>query len=287
MKLRGKRAFFVASTWLIAAPVSAAPLESDGHIASYTMADIAPGSFLMGIPASGFLFPRHTDPHQVELTQPYAIGVDEVNQDLWAELMGSKPWRPLVNRCFLEQQPDDTLAPATCITWYEVAEFCNRLSELSGLEPAYEIQKRTVQWNREANGYRLPTEAEWEYAARGGNQDPHTGHFNASEARNYRGNVYQGRVDLAAAEPNMWGLNHMVAGPGEWVWDYYDKDLKPAYNPQGANWHRWRVVKGEGWSTATPPVRAAARSGERPWLADIRLGFRLAKTLPIARSETR
>ena len=274
----------VASTMLIANPLLAAPDEgkADGSDVAleYAMVDVNAGSFLMGLPGRGFMFPRHTVAHQVEITRPYAIGIDEVHQDLWVEIMHTRPWRPIFNRCFPEQLANDDQTAATCVSWYEVVDFCNRLSALARLQQAYEIDGREVRWNRDANGYRLPTEAEWEYAARGGNDDPHTGFFNAVAARNYRENMYHGRVDTAAAEPNIWGIRNMVAKMSEWVWDYYDKEyeLGPAYDPIGAERNRWRVVKGEGWYVATPPVRAAARSGELPWLADISLGFRLART---------
>jgi formylglycine-generating enzyme required for sulfatase activity len=105
--------------------------------------------------------------------------------------------------------------------WYDAVRFCNKLSELEGLEPAYEIIERHpepgVSWNRNANGYRLPTEAEFEYAARAGTQQTYAGSDDIWEVAD-AGNK---AVAVGQNKPNAWGLHGMTGNVWEWTWDWF------------------------------------------------------------------
>ena len=119
------------------------------------------GEFLMGSPPYRAGRDDIEDRHQVTLTQPFLIGVTEVTQMQWFEVMGSWPsYFEGANR------------PVEKVDWFDAIRFCNALSRREGLTPAYWIDQSGAAWNQDADGYRLPTEAEWEYACRAGARHP-------------------------------------------------------------------------------------------------------------------
>jgi formylglycine-generating enzyme required for sulfatase activity len=112
------------------------------------------------------------------------MGKYEVTQEEYEALMGTNPSASNKGSNF----------PVENVNWYEAVEYCNRLSQREGLTPAYTINGTNVTWNRSANGYRLPTEAEWEYVARGGNGSPlnfiYSGSNSIDEVAWYHGNQF-------------------------------------------------------------------------------------------------
>ena len=133
--------------------------------------------------------------------------------------------------------------PVENVSWLDAVAYCNARSELEGLTPAYAIDGQTVTWDRSADGYRLPTEAEWEYACRAGTVTPfntetsisaeeanYYGHYPYEIEENYfsQGNLdtqpgeyRQTTVEVTSFSPNGWGLYNMHGNVSEWVWDYY------------------------------------------------------------------
>ena len=171
------------------------------------------------------------------------------------------------------------------ISWYQAVEYCNRLSERKGLTPAYEIDMMNVKWNKEANGYRLPTEAEWEYAARAGVES--------------LGYVYAGRdsLDLVAwfeenssaemhpigtAQSNELSIYDMTGNVREWCWDWYGEyPTGTMTDPTGPSSGSGRVARGGSWRTFEGEgLRVAFRSGYSPDLTDNETGFRVAARAP-------
>jgi formylglycine-generating enzyme len=182
----------------------------------------------------------------------------------------------------LEVDGDDLL-PATSTSWFDAVRFCNRISELEGLQPAYAItgeansaeagesgpgEREAVVWDRAADGYRLPTEAEWEHACRAGTTGPRYGEL--GEIAWYRGNsgerLHRGG-ELAA---NAWGLYDMIGNAWEWCWDIYD----------AAVYRDYRVIKGGGWFDEHWSCRAGVRRRTMPTLSIDDLGFRVARNMP-------
>ena len=120
------------------------------------------GSFIMGSPAAEDWRSNDESQHSVTLASFY-MAKYEVTQKEWREITGKNP----------SNFTGDKL-PVESVTWLEAVEFCNTLSKKNGRTPAYTVTDggRSVSWNRSANGFRLPTEAEWEYAARAGTRTP-------------------------------------------------------------------------------------------------------------------
>ena len=200
--------------------------------------------------------------------------------------------------------------PMFNITWLEAVKYCNWLSEKRGLQPVYRIldesrDEMKVEWDRQANGYRLPTEAEWEYAARGGRWSKDTlfaGSNNIDEVAWYEGNSGDKPWELQPHEvgtkqPNELGLYDMTGNLSEWVWDYfgidyYSKSLKDnpvgpdvGYAPEYFTGHyelnpEWetiaRVVRGGGWMSSEKWATITSRTGH-PWFSRPEFGFRIAR----------
>jgi len=206
--------------------------------------------------------------HTVKITGLY-MGKYEVTQKEWTAVMGSNP----------SEFKGDNL-PVENVSWYDAVEYCNRLSEKEKLTPAYTINGTNVTWNRNANGYRLPTEAEWEYAARGGNGSPgnytYAGSNNVDEVAWYDKNSVGSTQEVGAKKPNGLDLYDMSGNVWEWCWDWYGTyDKANQTDPVGASSREGRVLRGGYWGYAAQYARSASRDGIFPYARDYRLGFRV------------
>jgi formylglycine-generating enzyme required for sulfatase activity len=181
--------------------------------------------------------------------------------------------------------------PVVNVSWFDAVAYCNWLSEKEGRKPAYAISGEDVRWDRSADGYRLPTEAEWEYACRAETTAPFsTGERISTAQANYNGNFpynYGNRglfrkatLPAASFRPNPWGLYDMHGNVWEWCWDFYgltDGGTETLENPAGPETGAHRVNRGGGWDSPAKDLRSAARSSDFPETAGSSAGFRLAR----------
>jgi len=234
------------------------------------------GTFTMGSPTSEPGRDSDEVQHQVTVSSFY-MGKYEVTQKEYQEIMGT-------NSSYFK---GDNL-PVEQVSWFDAVEYCNRLSQKEGLTPAYTISgsgdNRTVTWNLNANGYRLPTEAEWEYAAKGGNGSPgnytYAGSNNIDEVAWYEENSTGSTQDVGTKKPNGLGLYDMSGNVSEWCWDWYDKDYyqnSPQTDPIGASSGSYRVLRGGYWYYSAVYVRSANRDNVDPNYRDDSIGFRLVR----------
>lgn len=241
---------------------------------------ISGGTFTMGSPTDEYWRENDEIQHEVTLGS-YLIAKQEVSQTEYTAIMGTNP----------SYFKGDNL-PVEMISWYDAVNYCNALSEREGLITAYTIEGENVTWNRDANGYRLPTEAEWEYACRAGTASPFsTGHNITVEQSNWYssypyiegegGGAYRRKtVPVNEFDANPWGMYNMHGNVSEWCWDRYGiYPTVPQNNPVGAETGINRVARGGGWYDYAKHVRSAYRSVVPPDYIDYKRGFRIARNI--------
>ena len=170
--------------------------------------------------------------------------------------------------------------PVINVSWNDAVKYSNWLSEQKGLTPAYEINGTSVNWNQSADGYRLPTEAEWEYAARGGKQSEgykYSGSNDVGEVGWYGDNSNNAQP-VKGKKANELGLYDMSGNVGEWCWDWYASEYyssSPGANPPGPSSGLYRMTRGGSWFDSPGYLRVSSRSGSIPDDNNSFLGFRL------------
>ncbi len=250
------------------------------------MIPIPAGTFSMGCtPGDPNCESDESPVHSVTLSA-FLMGETEVTQAQWQTVMGSNPsYFSSCAQCPVEQ-----------VSWYDAVVFCNRLSELQGLGPCYFADAAFTQvygksggsWslpnsgevhrNPSAKGYRLPTEAEWEYAARGGSAtNIYAGSNNVDEVAWYNENSSNGTKPVKGKLANGYGLYDMSGNVWEWCQDWYGGYSAEAQtDPQGPSGASSRVPRGGGWDNYAQYCRASRRSNDPPSYRYLNLGFRLA-----------
>jgi len=246
------------------------------------MALIPAGTFRMGnITDHPDGFERERPVHEVTITRPFLMARTPVTQEQYEAVMGSNPSR--------FKGPD---LPVERVTWYEAVEFCNEISRRKGLDPCYSGSGTSIVCDFTANGYRLPTEAEWEYACRAGTEtDFYTGNMTHSgsspldpalgRAGWYGGNSGSTTHPVGEKEANAFGLNDMHGNVLEWCWDWYGSDYyaySPAEDPRGPATGTRRVLRGGCWFDIARYCRSANRFSYYPDYRYYFYGFRLVRT---------
>jgi formylglycine-generating enzyme required for sulfatase activity len=185
------------------------------------------------------------------------------------------------------RQGDDH--PVVAVSWFDAVHYCNWLSVKEGLRPAYTVSGVQVSWDRSANGYRLPTEAEWEYACRAGTSGPFfTGvristaqaNFDGNFPYNYgnRGLFRKATMPAGSFPPNEWGIYDMHGNIWEWCWDLSGRiNTAPSVDPAGSDTGARRINRGGSWASPGKNLRSAFRASDLPETAGSSMGFRLAK----------
>ena len=231
---------------------------------------IPKGRFFMGNEGMDALpceYPKHT----VELTQDFYLSRFPITQ--------------LQYFLFTEKNPSHfvgALRPVDSISWFDAIRACNLYSEMMGLDCAYHVDGDQVFWNRESNGYRLPTEAEWEYAARAfeefefsGSSQPHAVAWFAENARSMTHRVGQ-------KKPNAAHLYDMTGNVWEWVFDAYDDEIYMNGSRQDpvVEEGEYRVCRGGGYTSSIESLRITLRGAYEPEIKSEALGFRMARNAP-------
>jgi formylglycine-generating enzyme required for sulfatase activity len=286
------------------APTSATPPGTITNSIGMALVPIPAGEFLMGSPDSDpDAYDWEKPQHRVRITRPFYLGACPVTQAEYRAVMGESP-------SHFKEQPEN---PVEIVSWYDAVRFCNRLSERDDLRPFYSIAgERITVPDWDGAGYRLPTEAEWEYACRAGTttrywfgDDPAALGDYAWYSENSAGRTHPVREK----RPNSWGLYDMHGHVWEWCWDLWDAEYYRQFasgslvdDPRGppdvlASEARpekrsrkskdaaepadlqapARVFRGGSWYYAPRHLRSASRIRPRPGYRSYYLGFRVAR----------
>jgi formylglycine-generating enzyme required for sulfatase activity len=199
--------------------------------------------------------------HRVKLSKGFWMGQNEVTQQQYKEIMSNEPWS---SEKYVQESG---LNPATYISWEEAEEFCRKLSQVEG------------------KNYRLPTEAEWEYACRAGSRtrfsfgddDQYLDYYGWFEGNAW--SIEENHVrQVGQKYPNAFGLYDMHGNAWEWCSDWYDEDyysVSTEIDPQGPSSGRFRVIRGGAWHFAAWRCRSAIRSKHLPNIKFMSFGFRV------------
>lgn len=221
---------------------------------TFNMVEVEGGRFNMGGTAEQYNCEDDEFPIHVVALDDYYIADTEVTQALWVAVMGNNP----------SGITGDLNRPVEMVSWYECHDFIDKLNALTG------------------QTFRLPTESEWEYAARGGRYTQlyqYSGSDDIDEVCWYSGNSGGTSHPVASLQPNELGLYDMCGNVFEWCEDYYgDYDMMPAENPTGPDSGEERVRRGDCWDGSAHGSRITFRIGELPGWHSNCYGFRLAAT---------
>ena len=267
-------------------PPESNSLEATDMQAPENFVLIKGGSFRMGSPETEAWRSADETQHSVTVSDFY-MSKYELTQKEYEEITGSNP-----------SSFSGGNLPVENITWLDAAAYCNARSEKEGLIPVYTIDGQNVSWDRSANGYRLPTEAEWEYACRAGTTTPfYMENSPSAEEANYYGHYpyeiednyfSQGNLEVKPGEyrettvpvdsfsENPYGLYNMHGNVSEWVWDYYgDYPTDEQTDPAGPASGTLRVYRGGGWNDFAKNMRSAYRAALEQNNSSFNLGIRL------------
>lgn len=253
------------------------------------------GTFQMGSPETEAWRSADETQHTVTVSDFY-MSKYELTQKEYQQITGKNP-----SRFFGGELPVEN------VSWLDAIAYCNARSEAEGLIPVYSVDGQKVSWDRSANGYRLPTETEWEYACRAGTDTPfYIAESPSAEQANYYGYYPYGIEDnyfsqgnltvqpgeyrqttlaVGSFEPNPNGLYDMHGNVGEWVWDYYGAyPAEAQIDPSGPSSGTLRVYRGGGWNDFAKNMRSAYRATLEQDKSSFNLGIRLVRNAVAVRA---
>ncbi|MEE4600312.1 MAG: formylglycine-generating enzyme family protein [Desulfobacteraceae bacterium] len=224
---------------------------------------IPAGKFVMGSPPDESYRGSDENQYEVRISKPFYMQTTEVSQGQWKKVMGNNP-------SGFKDCGDD--CPVESVSWEDAQKFISKLNQMEGTEK-----------------YRLPTEAEWEYACRAETKTPFfTGDCISTDQANYDGNYpakncpkgqYRGKtIKAGRVQPHAWGLYDMHGNVWEWVQDWYgDYPSNSVPDPKGPDEGQYRVLRGGSWNFNAWFLRSADRYWDYPDIRYFNNGFRVAR----------
>ncbi|MDR1385283.1 MAG: formylglycine-generating enzyme family protein [Planctomycetaceae bacterium] len=246
---------------------------------------IPSGKFYMGSHDSDEFMRNNEHPqHRIQVTKPLFVGIYPVTQEHFSSLLGFNP----------STSTDVQNCPVDSVTWYSAIEFCNKLSEKEGFSPYYSLnatKRRASQAIEEAgvnilggNGFRLPTEAEWEYACRAGSITPWCFGDLVLDVTHYAWYYDNAQLEthiVGEKKPNAWGLYDMHGNVMEWCYDWYNEfyyqQEQREDDPTGPMDGVARVLRGGAWQFGAEATRSAYRNSANPNSTSNVIGFRVIR----------
>jgi formylglycine-generating enzyme required for sulfatase activity len=266
--------------------------NNNENVKPIEMVPIPAGTFIMGSPESEPNRDEDEQQHSVTLSG-FSISKYQVTQAQYRAVMGAK-----ADRTTAEQGKGDNY-PIHRVSWYDAIVFCNKLSIKEGFTPAYSINGETIPvrwgtiptsnndvWNavvivEGSNGYRLPTEAQWEYACRAGTTTVYnTGDTISDDTGWYNNNSESKAHEVGLKPANEFGLYDMHGNVWEWCWDWHDSSYysnSPANDPLGASSGTFRVGRGGSCCNSAEHLRSAYRENISPHIKNGFFGLRLVR----------
>lgn len=236
------------------------------------------GSFLMGSSAEDP--DGHADErplHEVVINKRFAMAETEVTQGQYQAVLGTNP-------AYFKDGPKWKQQPVENVSWHDAIGYCNELSKQERLAPCYKVQGEEVDWEAEQDclGYRLPTEAEWEYAARAGQGAKYAGSNDPKEVAWFDDSAKDARTHLVKQKKaNAWFLYDLSGNVWEWVWDYSASyQAGSQQDPVGTRSGMDRVSRGGSWVDSARDARVVSRRGGDPDYRSQARGFRLVRSYP-------
>jgi formylglycine-generating enzyme required for sulfatase activity len=273
--MRFFRGFLLFFVFAVLVTVSGAGAQTSPPDIPLDFVKIEGGSFIMGSPVSEVSRQNDEVQHQV-MVDSFYMGKNEVTQREYEQVMRSNP-----------SKFHGASLPVEQVSWFDAIAYCNTRSIIEGLSPAYVLRESEILWDHNADGYRLPTEAEWEYACRAGtktafnmgnNITPYQANFDGNYPynRQVKGQYRARTATVQSFDPNDWGLYDMHGNVYEWCWDQY-KPYADSATLDGSLASPG-VIRGGSWTSEARFLRSANRAFLGHAVKNDYTGFRVVRS---------
>jgi serine/threonine protein kinase/formylglycine-generating enzyme required for sulfatase activity len=266
LRIQEIKSSFPQQVWLIKSTIEVENIVFD-------MVQIPTGQFWMGVSSMDEDADDDESPrHKVYINRAFWMTTTLVTQQMYETVMKKNP-----------SKKRSSNRPVESVSWFDAIIFCNNISRLSGLQEVYNIDsddKKLVGLNLTANGFRLPTEAEWEYAARADYEVPYAGSDDINQVACYSANSGYNTNPVGKFRNNAYGLYDMSGNVWEWCWDWYGQyPTTDRHDPLGEEKGSHRVRRGGSFRNKAAHCRVSNRAHSEPSSDSSALGFRIVRTI--------